>query len=130
MDFQRIAGWVICAYVIYVVFFTFTVGCGHSDEGIPNAPIANPPIESVQGPVSMSRQSETFQLTQGELSSGEPRMPVSTAAMGSAAIVCSAAVPLIVVAMLAWQRPHARRVPPLGQTRDASVVPVKRLARR
>jgi hypothetical protein len=115
MNVPRIASWAICAYVFYMIFFT--MGCGSSDVEASMDTKASSPTES-----SMPAESPS--------SSTQQPTPVATASIGSAALVCSAAVPFVVIAFLSWPRPYVRRDQQLRDKQFASLTPVKRLTHR
>lgn len=128
MNIPRYASWAICAYVFYMIFFT--MGCGSSDVGASMDTKANPPIETLQGPGDAGQQFEPTVPPHSQSSDSRRSVPVATASIGSAAIVCSVAVPLVVVALLAWPRPHTRCNQSLRETRVAPLAPAKRLTHR
>ncbi len=128
MNIPRYASWAICAYVFYMIFFT--MGCGSSDVGASMDTRTNPSIETLQGSGDAGQQFEPTVPPQSQSSDSRRSMPVTTASIGSAALVCSAAVPLVVVALLAWPRPHTRRNQSLREARVAPLAPVKRLTHR
>lgn len=128
MNVPRIASWAICAYVFYMIFFT--MGCGSSDVKASMDTKASSPVETLQDPGDAVQQFEPPVPQQSQSSDSRRSIPVTNASIGSAALVCSAAVPLVVVLLLAWPRPHTRRSQQLRDTRLASLPPVKRLTHR